>query len=396
MENHEETKTSKYSKNESIERYLCKSYEFRYNTIKSKSEFRKKNDTGTFIPISTYHINTFRRELDRNGVNTTTDNIRTIIFSDFAQKVDPLKQYFNELIPVQNGAIKALANSVVVTNPEKWTPYLTKWLVGVAANALDDSQCRNHLCLVLTGAQGKFKTTFLDHLCPKCLQSYLFTGKIDPQSKDTQTLIAEFLFINIDDQLKELNKKDENALKNLITTPSVKYRRPYDIYIEEYPHTASFMASVNGSEFLTDPTGSRRFLAFEVVDINIEEATKIRMVDVYAEVMFLYHSGIRYWFNDIEIQELTIHNNRHQVQTLEYEMLVKGFIVPNDSDNSIEYLTNSDILNYLQAHTTHTLSSKRLGEALLKTRFIKVSKRLNGNPAYCYGVIKVTPNPFYQ
>ena len=394
MENHEDAKTSKYSKNESIERYLCNSYEFRFNTIKSKSEFRKMGDTGTFTPVSTYHINTFRRELDRNGVTTTTDNIKTIIFSDFAQKVDPLKEYFNGLIPAQNGAIEALANTVIVSNPEKWTPYLTKWLVGVAANALDDSQCRNHLCLVLTGAQGKFKTTFLDHLCPQCLKSYLFTGKIDPQSKDTQTLIAEFLFINIDDQLKELNKKDENALKNLITTPAVKYRRPYDIYIEEYPHTASFMASVNGLGFLSDSSGSRRFIAFEAYEIDIQEAKKINMDLVYSEVLFLYNSGYRYWFNDIEIDELNLSNNRYQVQTLEYEMLVKGFVVPMDSDNNIEYLTNSDILNYLQAHTAHTLSSKRLGEALLKSKFIKASRRINGNPAYCYGVIKITPNPF--
>jgi len=396
MENHEETKTSKYSKNESIERYLCKEYEFRFNTIKSKSEFRKKEEIAIFIPVSTYHINTFRRELDRSGFNTTANNVRTIIFSDFAKKVDPLKEYFIGLNPVQNGAIDALANTVVVSNPEKWIPYLTKWLVGVAANVLDDTRCCNHLCLVLTGEQGKFKTTFLDYLCPQCLKSYLFTGKIDPQSKDIQTLIAEFLFINIDDQLKELNKKDENALKNLITTPSVKYRRPYDIYIEEYPHTASFMASVNGSEFLTDPTGSRRFIAFDVVDVNINETNKIRMDDVYAEVMFYYRSGIRYWFDDNEIQELNLHNNRHQVQTLEYEMLVKTFIVPKETDNNVENLTNSDILNYLQAHTTHTLSSKRLGEALMRAGFTKVSKRLNGNPAYCYGVIKVTPNPFNQ
>ena len=59
---------------------------------------------------------------------------------------------------------------------------------------------------------------------------------IRDRGKDILTLIAEYLFINIDDQLKELNKQNENALKNLITTPAVKYRRPYDIYIEEYPH----------------------------------------------------------------------------------------------------------------------------------------------------------------
>ncbi|ERJ79045.1 hypothetical protein HMPREF9148_00660, partial [Prevotella sp. F0091] len=36
------------------------------------------------------------------------------------------------------------------------------------------------------------------------------------QGRDVQTLIAEYLFINIEDQLKALNKRDENELKNLI------------------------------------------------------------------------------------------------------------------------------------------------------------------------------------
>ena len=85
--------------------------------------------------------------------------------------------------------------------------------VGVVANAMNDLGCQNHVCLVLTGEQGKFKTTWLDNLCPRSLASYLFTGKIDPQNKDVLTLVAEYLFINIDDQLKALNKRDENELK---------------------------------------------------------------------------------------------------------------------------------------------------------------------------------------
>ncbi len=105
----------------------------------------------------------------------------------------------------------------------------------VVANAMNDLGCQNHVCLVLTGEQGKFKTTWLDNLLSPLTRQLSFTGKIDPQNKDVLTLVAEYLFINIDDQLKALNKRDENELKNLITAPSVKYRRPYDVYIEEYP-----------------------------------------------------------------------------------------------------------------------------------------------------------------
>ncbi|KAA6306147.1 hypothetical protein EZS27_042197, partial [termite gut metagenome] len=213
-----------------------------------------------FSPVTKFDLNSFKREMDRTiGISTSSDNVRTILESDFSPKIHSVREYFNRLPRLDldiNNYTWQLSQTVRVANPDKWLEYLVKWLVGVVANALHDVGCQNHTCLVLTGEQGRFKTTWLDRLCPPSLQSYLFTGKIDPQNKDVLTLIAEYLFINIDDQLKALNKRDENELKNLITTPAVKYRRPYDVYIEEYSHLASFMASVNGNDFLTDPTGS--------------------------------------------------------------------------------------------------------------------------------------------
>ena len=247
----------KQSRNERIEEFLREHYAFRYNTVKSRAEFRSGD--GEFLPVTKYRLNSFRRELDRTiGISTSAENLRSMLESDFSERVNPVQAYFHKLPPATGTqAIGELAATVTVRNARHWSEYLTKWLVGVVANAMNDLGCQNHVCLVLTGEQGKFKTTWLDNLCPCTLASYLFTGKIDPQNKDVLTLVAEYLFINIDDQLKALNKRDENELKNLITAPSVKYRRPYDVYIEEYPHLASFMASVNGNDFLTDPTGSR-------------------------------------------------------------------------------------------------------------------------------------------
>ena len=260
--NDSENLGARQSKNERIEAQLSQLYDFRFNSIKSRSEYRMARTTDDFQPVTKYVLNSFRRELDITvGIATSADNIRAILESDFAKKVHPVKEYFNSLPlipPEEYGNIKELLSTVTVANPEKWEEYVTKWLVGTVANALNDIGCQNHTCLVLTGEQRRYKTSWLDCLCPKSLTSYLYTGKIDPQGKDILTMIAEYLFINIDDQLRELNKRDENELKNLITTPAVKYRRPYDVFIEEYPHLASFMASVNGNDFLTDPTGSRR------------------------------------------------------------------------------------------------------------------------------------------
>ena len=386
------------SKNAEIETYLSTHYEFRYNTVLGRTEYRSKGNSD-FVKVGRYEINTLRRELDSDeGIVTSSDNLYSIIESSFSPRINPIQEYFKALPLIDIGdssscddagcrnsnvssfslkAISDLASCVVVRNSNKWLPYLTKWLVAVVANTMDDRECHNHTCLVLTGEQGKFKTTFLDLLCPPALHGYSYTGKIYPQEKDTLTYIGQNLIVNIDDQLKALNKRDENELKNLITCPMVKYRMPYDKYVEEHPHLASFVASVNGNDFLTDPTGSRRFLPFEVLSIDIEKAKRISMDNVYAEAKALLKSGFRYWFDDDEIAELYRESEDFQVQTAEIELLLRCFEKPTEDENYL-LMTTTEILTYLGVYTHQSLVAKRMGEALKKVGYIKMNKRRNG------------------
>ena len=392
------------SKNSEIEAYLSIRYEFRYNTVLGRTEYRRMNSSD-FTKVGRYEINTLRREIDNDiGIITSSENLYSIIESSFSPRINPIQEYFKNLplvdvsssSPFSLKAIPDLASCVVVRNSDKWLPYLTKWLVAVVANAMDDRECRNHTCLVLTGEQGKFKTTFLDLLCPPALHGYSYTGKIYPQEKDTLTYIGQNLIVNIDDQLKALNKRDENELKNLITCPMVKYRMPYDKYVEEHPHLASFVASVNGNDFLTDPTGSRRFLPFEVLSIDIEKAKRISMDNVYAEAKALLKSGFRYWFDDDEIAELYRESEDFQVQTAEMELLLRCFEKPTE-DESYSLMTTTEILTYLGIYTHQPLVAKRMGEALKKAGYIKVSKRRNGgSPIYVYKIRKILPCPLLQ
>ena len=401
---------SSSSKNAEIEVYLSSYYEFRYNTVLDRTEYRNRS-CGHFAKVGRYEINTLRRELDcEEGASTSSENLYSIIESSFSPRINPIQEYFKALplidiksvnvssnpVSLSLKSIPELANCVVVRNSDKWLPYLTKWLVAVVANAMDDRKCRNHACLVLTGEQGKFKTTFLDLLCPPALYGYSYTGKIYPQEKDTLTYIGQNLIVNIDDQLKALNKRDENELKNLITCPMVKYRMPYDKYVEEHPHLASFVASVNGNDFLTDPTGSRRFLPFEVLSIDIEIAKAISMDSVYAEAKALLKSGFRYWFDDDEIAELYRESEDFQVQTAEMELLLRCFEKPTEDENYL-LMTTTEILTYLGVYTHQPLLAKRMGEALKKAGYIKMSKRRNGgNPIYVYKIRKILPCPLIQ
>ena len=417
------------SKNGEIETYLSSYYEFRYNTVLGRTEYRDKDDAH-FSKVGRYEINTLRREIDNDiGIITSSDNLYSIIESSFSPRINPIQEYFKRLPLRDIGNISGnnsgnsdscshgssgnnenncccdisslslkpipdLASCVVVRNSDKWLPYLTKWLVAVVANAMDDRECRNHTCLVLTGDQGKLKTSFLDLLCPPALHGYSYTGKIYPQEKDTLTYIGQNFIVNIDDQLKALNKRDENELKNLITCPMVKYRMPYDKYVEEHPHLASFVASVNGNDFLTDPTGSRRFLPFEVLSIDINKAKVISMDTVYTEAKALLKSGFRYWFDDDEIAELYKASEDFQVQTAEMELLLRCFEKPTEDNPNSTYMTTTEIITYLGYYTHHPLSLKHMGEALKRAGFEKVSKRREGgSPIYVYKVRKILPCP---
>ena len=104
-------------------------------------------------------------------------------------------------------------------------------------------------------------------------------------------------------------------------------------------------------------TGSRRFLPFEVLSIDIEKAKRISMDNVYAEAKALLKSGFRYWFDDDEIAELYRESEDFQVQTAEMELLLCCFEKPTE-DESYSLMITTEILTYLVfILTNHLLPS---------------------------------------
>lgn len=235
-QNTNDSKPLKVSNTELVKKYFNANYNFRYNTITDTPEWKTSTDT-RFKPLDDYKLNSLSFELESKGSNVSTDKIFKLLKSDFVTLVNPIEEYFEglEVEDVMTGHIKKLTQTVKVDNPTLFESHFTKWIVGVVANSLTYAGCQNHTCLVLTGDQGAYKTTWLTNLCPLTLKDYIFTGKIDVDKNDTQSMLSEFLIINIDDQLRNLNRKDENALKTLITLESVKVRRPYDRMITKRP-----------------------------------------------------------------------------------------------------------------------------------------------------------------
>lgn len=377
-----------------VEQYLASTGDFRHNMVNGRFEYRR-HGTRTWTTIDRLLENNFRRTLNNTDLWCSRDMLETIIGSGFSKDTDPLKEYLMSL-PKREGmeAITILLSSIKIKNDANWAEFMTKWLVAVVANAMDDTRCHNHTCLVLSGGQGVGKTTWLNGLYPQKLEpDYYFIGKFDPDNKDSLRLVSERFLINIDDQLQNINRADEDKIKAVLTQDKISYRKPYDTNVMDYPHRASFMASVNSLDFLTDPTGSRRFLAFEVESIDSDRFKMVNMDLVYAECMTLLKNGFRYWFDREETERLDMQNRSFMSMTFEYQLLCQMFRVPGpDEMHQCVTMTATQIRNDMNETTSEKLNFRNVGKALARlvreNGLVRKSVRINGIPQYCYLLVR--------
>lgn len=80
------------SKNERIESLLNVLYDFRFNTVKSRTEYRAASSADLYQPVTKFALNTFRRRLDATAdISTSTDNIRMILKAISQERLTPYR-----------------------------------------------------------------------------------------------------------------------------------------------------------------------------------------------------------------------------------------------------------------------------------------------------------------
>jgi len=368
--------------------------DFRFNTITRFPEIKAKNDK--WKRITDYKLNSIVRHLKRKGiVHASKNKVGDLLESDFAEKINPVQQYFEELPKPTADHIEQLASTVTLFTDPATEPFLnalfrkclTKWLVGAVANVFIEDRCANQLCFILAGKQGTFKSSWISNLCPPALSDYYVEGSLDPDNKDSMLATASNFIFNLDDYFAGITSRKINEFKGLLTKNTIKVRRSYARYAEELPKICSFIASSNEAQFLHDPTGNRRFLPFEVERIDIQQATQINIDEVWAQAYQLFREDYRYWMTKEEQEELSEYNQQFEVQSNEYEVLVTYMCPPNDGESPEAELTNAEIQEYLQNKISVKLSTKKLGEALRKANFPRKQKQRNGIRSWVYEIV---------
>ena len=365
--------------------YLNDNFDFKINEISQRVIFRRKGES-KYQVLTDFLRNTIYLELKANGKKIQYDDLKKLLYSDFMELTNPLKEFIkNQSKRVKNEEIiQQIANTVKVENDKNWSLYFKKWFVALVANVFDETRCTNHSCIVLAGEQGDFKTTWLESLVPNDLIEYRYTGQIKPENKDTLKQLALRLLIIIDDQLHKLNKTNQDDLKFLITLNRVSWRPVFKEFDFDAPRLASFCGSVNGKEYLFDLTGSRRFLSFYVKNIDMDALLKIDIAKAYGQAYKLYKEGFKYWFDKNDIKEIDEDNEEFTNVIVEKELIEKFFDFSNPKNESY---TSTEIKSKLEGFTKDRLSVKKIGESLRKLGIDK--KNLyneNGNRRLAYPI----------
>lgn len=392
--NDDPKKNQEVRKVERLEEELSDNYHFRYNEILCIPEFCRRYDKETvWRKMDDYQLNTIVRQLKLNGITWASKaKVAETIESDFCDRVNPLRQYFDQL-PTWSGRedwIKKLCETVDTPDPAHFLKMTRKWLVATVANLYMTDRCANHLCYVLVGTQGTFKSTFIQSMMPEGLNQYYYEGDLDPESKDDLFQCTANLIYNLDDYFEAVSAKKINQLKGFMTRPKVKARRPYSRYADEMAKICSFAGTANDDTFLTDATGSRRFIPLEVTKIDIDAANAIPKRMLWAQARKLWEQGEQYWIDSTEQADLAARNEQFTVQYIEMELLQIYFKRPKSRDFADKYLTNAEILSELSTKTDARLSGKRLGEALKKLGYKKYQRRINGSQVWVYSLDVVT------
>lgn len=349
---------------EQIELFLRSQWLFRYNIVANKAEFKlvKKPDA-PFTEMRDFDYNSILRDLKYADLQCSMSTLRMILASKFMPEYDPYIEYTSTL-PEWDGQtdyIERLANTVTTGNPDFWQRAFKKWFVAMTASWMQ-TEVVNHTALILSGAQGVGKTTWLGNLIPPPLRKYVFAGMINVRDKDSQVKLSECCLI-VMDELENMGR-NLDALKELITKKDIYLRRAYAFTHERYIRRASFAGSINNKDFLHDITGNRRFLCFEAKQIDYQ-----RFVDLdkaYAQAINLAQNGFQYWFSQEEMAELEQNNEEFRAVIPEEEQLMAFYEPCNDADPEAVFMKTTDILkNLLRLSGLRSLSEQKLGRVLM-------------------------------
>lgn len=345
--------------------YLDEKYNIRFNTIALELEIQLKEQVGTWTVLN---INSLLIELAQSGIEINMNKLEILVRSHLIQQYNPIREYFENL-ETWDGIdyIKKLSQYLKTNDDEAFCYHFEKWLTRAVLCSLNRGYV-NKQSLVLASHQNSGKSSFLRFLIPPKLENY-YTENISID-KDGIISICKNLICNLD-ELAVLSKSDVNTLKSFISKSSANIRLPYARKAEFLERICSFVGSTNRTDFLTDETGSIRWLIFEVYSFDFNYSKEIDMDKVWAQAY--YNAFARKNYNPeltaTDITENEKRNEKYAQVSMEQELISAHF---EKSEKMEEFLTATDIMLAMNNALGLRLNNVKIGKALTCLKYQRI------------------------
>lgn len=276
----------------------------------------------------------------------------------------PIRDYLNGLVWDGVPRIGQIAACITGQNPDVVyadgqvcplaSVYLHRWCIGAVAKVLDR---RQNVMLVFTGPQGLRKSTFARWFCPASLrESHYSEEPLELHDKDSMLRLAEVWIWEIGELDATTRKADVSGLKHFITRETVKVRKPYDRHPTFKPALASMIGTVNdGTGFLADETGNRRFLVLSVEQL-ITGYEGLDIDQVWAEAVHRYRAGEPWQLLPEESAVQAELNQQYMTDSVLVDWIKKHCHVTHDPDHT---MTAADVVDALRAKDVKLSGSDR-------------------------------------
>lgn len=365
-------KVDKNSIRENIENMmqLLKSrYDFRYNTVMKFVEYMPK-DKGWYgyQPVDPRVQKRMTLEVQLADIRVSIKDVRNFLESDYIKNYNPIDEYLFQCYDKWDGKdhIRALARTVPTANPH-WADWFYTWFLGMVDQwrGYSHRQYGNSVAPLLISKQGYNKSTFCRRLLPPELQWGYSDNLILSEKRQVYQAMAQFMVINLDEFNQISPQVQQGFLKNLIQLPTLKYKPPYGSHVMEFPRLASFIATSNMKDILSDPSGNRRFIGVELTG-PIDVSVRPNYQQLFAQALSALNNGEKSYFDAQQVKLIMKSNSQFEIiQPIDQYFLLYFELVEDEKEG--DYLTAAEIFDYLK---------KQIGSSLKVNSLIGFGRKL--------------------
>ena len=342
--------------------FLCKKYDFRYNSVMKFTEYRPKDkDYWGYQPVDARVQKRMTLEVQLANIRVSIKDVRNYLESDLLSTYNPVEDFLFKCAGKWDGKdyIRALARTVPTDNPY-WEDWFYTWFLAMVNQWRSYSHRKygNSVAPLLISKQGYNKSTFCRSLVPPELQWGYNDNLVLSEKRQVLQAMCQALLLNLDEFNQISPQVQQGFLKNIIQLPSVKMKPPYGSHVQEFPRMASFIATSNMEDILSDPSGNRRFLGVELTGpIDVSQLPNYEQL--YAQALAALQAGEKTYF-DAEQTKLIMASNRKFEVISPVDQYFNLYFDLTDDAKLGEYLTAAEIFQELQSHIESSVKLSNL------------------------------------